>query len=171
MTAINSNRAIRGPVTAVPVVAGTGVRLVADTENNRVVAEVDETVLYTSTFADAGGDVSLSESAENFQYIQITYMIESNVDWYAPVETKIVDVATMLASSTTNRKISLDSVFTIVSDGNHYEIRNAMFTMNASTLVLNSVVKSLDYGGRDNMSSSAAKVLKVIGINRVSASA
>ena len=35
MTAINSNRAIRGPVTAVPVVAGKGVRLGADTENNR----------------------------------------------------------------------------------------------------------------------------------------
>lgn len=35
MTAINSNRAIRGPVTAVPVVAGKGVHLVAGTENNR----------------------------------------------------------------------------------------------------------------------------------------
>ena len=46
MTAINSNRAIRGPVTAVPVVAGKGVRLVADTENNRWVVEADETVLW-----------------------------------------------------------------------------------------------------------------------------
>ena len=38
-------QAVRGPVTAVPVVAGKGVRLREDTENNRVVAEADETVL------------------------------------------------------------------------------------------------------------------------------
>lgn len=43
MTAVNLNRAVRGPVTAVPIVAGKGVRLVADTENNRWVAELDIT--------------------------------------------------------------------------------------------------------------------------------
>lgn len=41
MTAVNLNRAVRGPVTAVPIVAGKGVRLVADTENNRWLVEVD----------------------------------------------------------------------------------------------------------------------------------
>lgn len=42
MTAVNLNRAIRGPVTAVPIVAGKGVRLVADTQNNRWVVEADD---------------------------------------------------------------------------------------------------------------------------------
>lgn len=80
MTAINSNRAIRGPITAVPVVAGKGVRLVADTENNRWVVEADETVLYD------GGDsgykpgtgaaatdviIQLSEAITNFDRIRI----------------------------------------------------------------------------------------------------
>lgn len=67
MTAINSNRAIRGPVTAVPVVAGKGVRLVADTENNRIVAEADETVLWSGTRASS---CTLSESAFNFEFIR-----------------------------------------------------------------------------------------------------
>ena len=80
MTAINSNRAIRGPITAVPVVAGKGVRLVADTENNRIVAEADETVLYDAGTAGyqpgtgvAPSDVTvqLSESITNFDRIRI----------------------------------------------------------------------------------------------------
>ena len=74
MTAINSNRAIRGPVTAVPVVAGKGVRLVADTENNRIVAEADETVLFedTSSTGTLAADVVLSESSVHFSKLEIT---------------------------------------------------------------------------------------------------
>lgn len=71
MTAINSNRAIRGPVTAVPVVAGKGVRLVADTENNRWVAEADETVLWESQDSAGHQTVTLSESKANFERIKI----------------------------------------------------------------------------------------------------
>ncbi len=71
MTAINSNRAIRGPVTAVPVVAGKGVRLVADTENNRWVVEADETVLWTGSLNATGTSESLSESIFNFERIRI----------------------------------------------------------------------------------------------------
>ena len=69
MTAINSNRAIRGPVTAVPVVAGNGVRLVADTQNNRWVAEADETVLYENSATGTSGahSVILSETLRNFE--------------------------------------------------------------------------------------------------------
>ena len=68
MTAINSNRAIRGPVTAVPVVAGKGVRLVADTVNNRWVVEADETVLWEGTLAPEN-TASLSETITNFENI------------------------------------------------------------------------------------------------------
>ena len=72
MTAINSNRAIRGPVTAVPVVAGKGVRLTADTDNNRWVVEADETVLYEDTSYTPGRtSVTLSESYKNFEIIKV----------------------------------------------------------------------------------------------------
>ena len=72
MTAVNLNRAIRGPVTAVPVVAGKGVRIVPDVENNRFVAEADETVLYE----DASGaidNITLSEAMSNFERIKIVW--------------------------------------------------------------------------------------------------
>lgn len=74
MTALNLNRVIRGPVTAVPVVAGKGVRLVADTVNNRLVAEADETVLYEGTawtVGDTGQSITLSESPLNFETIRV----------------------------------------------------------------------------------------------------
>jgi len=69
MTAVNLNRAIRGPVTAVPVVAGKGVRLVADTVNNRFVVEADETVLWEGS--SPASTVTLSENAENFEYLDL----------------------------------------------------------------------------------------------------
>ena len=83
MTAINSNRAIRGPVTAVPVVAGKGVRLTADTVNNRWVVEADETVLYESnTAVQQGNTFTLSETPNNFDSVKI-YLVhnENNTAW------------------------------------------------------------------------------------------
>ena len=71
MTAINSNRAIRGPVTAVPVVAGKVVRLVADTENNRWVVEADETVLFYTDNPSSVTTITLSESTMNFEWIEV----------------------------------------------------------------------------------------------------
>ena len=64
-------QAVRGPVTAVPVVAGKGVRLREDIENNRVVAEVDETVLFedpNGTGVDSG---DISEAYTNFERLLI----------------------------------------------------------------------------------------------------
>ena len=74
MTAINP-KAIRGPVTAVPVVAGKGVRFVEDVPNNRVVAEADETVLWSGTRTN---EVTLSESAYNFEFIRIEFDENAN---------------------------------------------------------------------------------------------
>lgn len=76
MTAINSNRAIRGPVTAVPVVAGNGVRLVADTANNRWVVEADETVLWSTTNGSSTGN--LSEAATNFERLRFYWNYNDN---------------------------------------------------------------------------------------------
>ena len=81
MTAVNLNRAIRGPVTAVPVVAGHGVRLVADTENNRWVVESDETVLWdTKIQAVPNAEITLSELASNFERIKV-WMTTNDLRW------------------------------------------------------------------------------------------
>lgn len=98
MTAINSNRAIRGPVTAVPVVAGKGVRLVADTENNRWVVEADETVLWEGNQV-AGNTVPLSESAANFEKLAVFVSCE---DVFITAPTKF---ETLQENSTTNGTI------------------------------------------------------------------
>lgn len=82
MTAVNLNRAIRGPVTAVPVVAGKGVRIVPDVENNRFVVEADETVLFENDniLANWPGDKSpgqysivLSEDYKNFEKLEVHF--------------------------------------------------------------------------------------------------
>lgn len=81
MTAVNLNRAVRGPVTAVPIVAGKGVRLVADTQNNRWVVEADETVLYSGVKSigdDGMATYTLSESPLNFQYIKVYWCASGN---------------------------------------------------------------------------------------------
>lgn len=62
-------QAVRGPVTAVPVVAGKGVRLREDVENNRVVAEADETVLWEGTKTNS---CTISEAFSNFEKIRLT---------------------------------------------------------------------------------------------------
>lgn len=75
MTVINSNRAVRGPVTAVPLVAGKGVKITADTVNNRFVAEVDETVLFSSdSGVNTSTQVVLSEAYTNFEFIRFEYL-------------------------------------------------------------------------------------------------
>ena len=71
MTAVNLNRAVRGPVTAVPVVAGKGVRIVPDVENNRFVAEVDETVLWDCNGTpQSSPNLTLSEPFTNFEILR-----------------------------------------------------------------------------------------------------
>lgn len=96
MTAINSNRAIRGPVTAVPVVAGKGVRLVADTENNRWVVEADETVLYdcSNNYVYGTSSVTLSESYKNFEIIKVLNS-KGNVQFYYPANNQGVTLLTL----------------------------------------------------------------------------
>ena len=52
-TLVNNLRAIRGPVTAVPVTPGSGIEIAADTENNQIVI---------STNLEAGSGIDLQES-------------------------------------------------------------------------------------------------------------
>lgn len=72
-------QAVRGPVTAVPVVAGKGVRLREDVENNRVVAEADETVLWDGEGTSLS-TATLDESIYNFEYLRLElYIGEGNI--------------------------------------------------------------------------------------------
>ena len=162
MTAINSNRAIRGPVTAVPVVAGKGVRLVADTENNRWVVEADETVLFedTSSTGTVVSSVVLSESSVNFEKVEIT------LGWAggggSPVPGRVI------FTCTPDGKGHGFAGF-IGKDAAAHHIIGGIST-NGTTL---GIVNCLDMYTSNNSSvnyqsfAGVIKVFKVVGINRI----
>ena len=172
MTAINSNRAIRGPVTAVPVVAGKGVRLVADTENNRIVAESDETVLYTNSSADpaqitSDTNVTLSESIYNFERVKILYK-----NSYGAVSHITNYIETLVIAST---EFELGVPGSVGGTGAMFDTNSFFFTPTYPARV---TVKAA--GFRINVLANAQptksdsrgiRLLQIIGINRISASA
>ena len=159
MTAINSNRAIRGPVTAVPVVAGKGVRLVADTENNRWVVEADETVLWEET--PSASRITLSETAEHFERIKIFFRINDLI--YGSTEAIVIGGV---------QKIGM-------SVGGNYGIQFiakwGIYELNGITLGPTQVKNAMEYntssgGGTVSVQyepTNAFYILKVVGINRI----
>lgn len=161
MTAINSNRAIRGPVTAVPVVAGKGVRLVADTENNRWVVEADETVLWEGTDATT---FTTSEAIENFDEI---HFYVNGGEGTNKVMAKAVlpmgwtDYSSELAFSY-GAPYSLDGILAITWT-TRYSRSNNTFTFTSSY-----------YGGGSgstptaNGNNNVGHMYKVVGVNRIS---
>ena len=156
MTAVNLNRAIRGPVTAVPVVAGHGVRLVADTVNNRFVAEADETVLFYDSNGQSGSNnITLSESISNFEYVQIEF-----ATWSSERYIQILPVQ--------SAEYQLSSVW-IDNSGNYYHFANA--------IAITGTTYSLKKAAFHNFNSTSVtkggtaisnfKTYKVVGVNRI----
>ena len=151
MTAINSNRAIRGPVTAVPVVAGKGVRLVADTENNRWVVEADETVLWEGNLWDGETTTAnLSEAASNFEYIRVYGVAH---------EANVRQVTAMIQGSGENY-VSLHS-------GNVWYTTKVTFGTGSTTLVLNGHNNYWLSGTTLNSGTDGVMIKKLVGCNRI----
>ena len=155
MTAINSNRAIRGPVTAVPVVAGKGVRLVADTENNRWVVEADETVLWEDA-TGALDSISLSESLTNFERIKIVWK-----DWSS------FDCINVQEFDSTSSNFTLTGTWAGTSTS--IIIFSIAMTPNASkTTLTNRFARFITSNNISTVSdANNTRILKVIGINRI----
>ena len=157
MTAINSNRAIRGPVTAVPVVAGKGVRLVADTENNRWVVEADETVLWennSGTEVNTSLSISLSEAYSNFERIRLvtSRVTLGHNDEYTTIGGNATDV--FLESCQVSSNVYLIDCATLHLDGTAVTCTGACRKTFSST--------SFTTG-----TTSPMKIYKIIGINRI----
>ena len=165
MTAININRAIRGPVTAVPVVAGKGVRLVADTENNRWVVEADETVLYQNDNPSqllTETNLTLSESYLNFEKIKIELLDSAgstvNAAYYVegPVfQTATTEISNLPVCSTVALMLDLNAFIfqttatttcTVKSSGNRLNVASTGITIAANR---------------------STRVRKIIGVNRI----
>ena len=156
MTAINSNRAIRGPVTAVPVVAGKGVRLVADTENNRIVAEADETELLSSPLSTpptTASSTTVSETVKNFEKVAI---YGNTDDGTGNPFSLVIDIP---------QSFSGDIMWSYVATNNGYakfmcgKINGTSFTMTR--------LKALQWGGGWADPGGSWTVSRVVGINRI----
>ena len=166
MTAVNLNRAIRGPVTAVPVVAGKGVRIVPDTVNNRFVVEADETVLYAAS-TDAGTTLSvndyitLSESLTHFEKVKIYYAMQQG--WGGAVSHEIYKVSG-------GQKIVLEQLWFREQSGYNNYWQSITFSKYSDT---NLTITLVDASQRPLLQNSwgstglTLTVFKVVGINRI----
>lgn len=157
MTVINSNRAVRGPVTAIPLVAGKGVKITADTVNNRFVAEVDETVLWEGNCLTQGSTaVTLLEAASNFEKIAV-YAIPNPSGSFNYPQIFIYDGScTMGAYMCPFMTSSLKGKFAYgrweITNGTSFNLTDAGQTDQYPTMNFDN-----SYGG----------VVKVVGINRI----
>lgn len=156
MTAVNLNRAVRGPVTAVPVVAGKGVRLVADTVNNRFVVEADETVLWSGN--DTGSSsFSLSEPMTNFEMCRFKIKTDQGYQYVFCNKGVEVNIVLMFPHGVTNAWTTwllLDyATSTNTITVTHSKSISHSFTSNSTTLG----------SSLDNQKSS---IVEVVGINR-----
>ena len=162
MTAINANRAIRGPVTAVPLVAGKGVRLTADVENNRWVVEADETVLWDNyTFANnKASSVVMSETPFNFSYVRITFEIEASVEDWTTVQTQVIDMEAL--NSCINKDFTL--IGTCVN-GTSIVVRGSRCNFSGTSILAKSTVQWHTSG--ESTLSNALHIYRIVGINRI----
>lgn len=153
-------QAVRGPVTAIPVVAGTGVRFREDVENNRVVAELDETVLSsTATAVAVGVEITLAEKFTNFERIKIfairnpdsgqgSWCNEYQVD---STHAGIGFIAPLLATGSTN----------LIIDAFKGTLSGSKLTINVVTR------KTFADTSFSTASGSPVTITKIVGINRV----
>ena len=160
MTVINSNRAVRGPVTAIPLVAGKGVKITADTVNNRYVAEVDETVLWTYDGTTPQASVTLSESASNFEFLDVYETWSGGTS-----NPSVVRIA--MAGETkavTNMSIGNNSWYLITQ---HWSISGTALSIDNAHAIHGSSYTSTDIVHESNTDLIKKTVVKVVGVNRI----
>ena len=159
MTAINSNRAIRGPVTAVPVVAGKGVRLVADTENNRWVVEADETVLWEDP--NGSRTITLSESRENFEKIVIICKDDNSRNAILAIMSDAYEAGNTFAINVTaDTDLTYRFVSCVITDNTTLQIYGAQVSFNVGS-------RTVNWMAGPSTSAAYVNAYKVIGINRI----
>jgi hypothetical protein len=153
-------------VTAIPLVAGKGVRLTADTVNNRWVAEADETVLWEgNTPIGYGGSATVSESLTNFDRIRIYYSLENGTQ-------KSHIYCHEMQITGTDSTIAFGGCYQRYSDGkfNFGMINLSYDDTTLSVTILNCArynmnnATPIDWGTN---ASNLAYIHKIVGVNRI----
>lgn len=156
MTAVNLNRAVRGPVTAVPVVAGHGVRIVPDTVNNRFVVEADETVLFEDSNG-AADSVALSETLNNFEYVKIVWK-DWDTNYCIHVKEFRTDSPNFMLTDTWGGSSNTIDLWSIRYQPN--ETKTSLTKTWGRDVALSDA--------KNTYSAANGRIMKVIGINRIS---
>jgi hypothetical protein len=166
MTVINSNRAVRGPVTAVPLVAGKGVRLTADTENNRWVVEADETVLYYNASGAVGtAAVNLSESIYNFERVRIDLCSKVHTNnWVSTVEAPIQYITNNYLNFCFTERF--DDTWRWITWRCDYPITNSGTTITLESTAYGGALANGNWSSGVNVNANF-HLYKVVGIHRV----
>jgi hypothetical protein len=138
-------------------VAGKGVRLTADTENNRWVVEADETVLWENAAGDgAKTGITLSESYKNFEYLLISYKDNNSIYNTNKFPVANDNAALMLVA------------FQIATGSNTMYTKAARYTLSSTSITW---LKELQQPNNSTtatwVSDPQLKITKVVGINRV----
>jgi hypothetical protein len=154
-------------------VAGKGVRLTADTENNRWVVEADETVLWEKTSGTSGcnkgGSLTTSEPVTNFERYRI-YLLNYERQQQAVIE-KFADTTD---TGTTNKWVTLecfqsnaatpDSFFTVNCGAGTWDEAYNVFSYNGGYAF---------YYGSDggfhklSATGNTPYIQKIVGVNRI----
>ena len=165
MTAMNLNRAIRGPVTAVPVVAGKGVRIVPDVENNRFVVEADETVLFDS---GATLNPTLSEAPTNFERIRIVYGSANNSTAGNNIGISVLEIPVAFFNTYSNGSLFLTYSFSGDVSAKQPQVVSAYYTgvKTTSWTCLWGLYGRL-YSGTKTESTDWIRIHQIVGINRI----
>ena len=156
MTAINP-QAVRGPVTAVPVVAGKGVRFVADTDNNRWVVEADETVLFDAGTSTTTSSCNLSESYKNFDKVKF---------YFRNSDAEVVCVETLPSSQGT----VITVISGTISTEPKFYVKVSTYTLGDTTLAhRNSASYTVTSNAIQGWSTTGVSnyIVRIVGINRI----
>lgn len=146
-----------------PVVAGTGVRIVDDTANNRIVVEADETVLWESQDSVGHQTVTLSESKANFERIKILVAANNGTTYglFHEIPSNIANFNVIRGKGTTNVWMSWirleftnDTTLTVVS------AKSFNFGAQTATSWVNPSVQV-------SSTEDIQAIWKVVGVNRV----
>lgn len=161
-TLVNNLRAIRGPVTAVPMVGQSGVVVEPDTQNNQVVVRADETVLWeNSNGVNEDNGFTVSEPFANFK--KIRYIGWTNGNYF------IVEVP-VFSGIESSFRLGV-TCMCADNDGAPLQIYGKSFTSNngLTYVASRSEARWFDYtttavGG---VQPFWGKVYKIVGINRI----
>lgn len=157
-------QAVRGPVTAIPVVAGTGVRLVEDVPNNRVVAELDETVLWEGTVGATGTNINMSESIKNFERLKVFIQSKTNSLGRCKIIREIEPTYTVSTPISLNYLEAYDRASTTTTMNMIY----LQFTDETTASLLGGS-KWVNNTFTNSITSYDFNIVKIVGVNRISA--